>query len=182
MAMSILLSVAFFFATALAQNSSPEDSGSNAGSSGSQSSSHIDNEGGASGASSGYNLSKGGVVAIVVVCALVAIFGIASATLFYIAKKRQWEVRKTIKRASRRVVSKVNPRQSRHQSRPRGMVRMQSPSRMRNVDLEKGNMSKSSTKGDGRAKREPLEIDDTQTSTSHGVKSSQTKNEPLSKK
>jgi hypothetical protein len=77
-------------------------------------------------------------------------------------------VRKTIKRASKRIVSKVGgPRQSRAQStRPKGMVRMQSPSRAKDVDLEKGNAPKANIKTgnktdsrtDGKAKRQAMQI------------------------
>lgn len=81
--------------------------------------------------------------------------------LFYVAKKRQWEVRKTIKRASRRVVSKVDPRQSR-QSRPKGMVRMQDPPpSAKPADLEKGNVTKSGT--NDKSKRQAMQVDDSKT-------------------
>ena len=70
---------------------------------------------------------------------------VASTILYFVAKKRQWEVRKTIKRASRRVASKVDmrrsmdARRSRAQSRSRGAVRMQSPAASsKGRDLEKG--------------------------------------------
>lgn len=72
-------------------------------------------------------------------------------------------MRKTIKRASRRVVSKVDPRQSR-QSRAKGMVRMQSPPpTAKTVDLEKGNGAKTTTTPNDKSKRQAMQIDDTNT-------------------
>lgn len=59
----------------------------------------------------------------------------ASTALFIIAKRRQWKIRETLKRASRRVASRMSMSASRPGSRSasraggsrRGVVRMQSP-------------------------------------------------------
>ena len=67
----------------------------------------IDSAGGAAGTDSGsFSLSKGGLIAIIVVVVAVAVFGIASIVLFVLAKRRQWNVRASIKRASRRLTGR----------------------------------------------------------------------------
>ncbi|KAF2009583.1 hypothetical protein BU24DRAFT_380079 [Aaosphaeria arxii CBS 175.79] len=64
-------------------------------------------EAGAEGASKGaFNISKGGLIAIIVVAVLVAVAGGASAVLFWLAKKRQWDVRQSLRRASRRLTGR----------------------------------------------------------------------------
>ncbi|KAI9883117.1 MAG: Multiple RNA-binding domain-containing protein 1 [Watsoniomyces obsoletus] len=106
--------------------------------------SSVDSAAGASGSSSSFNLSRGGMVAIIVVAVLVGGGGLASAALFYIAKKRQWEVRKSLRRSARRLtgglnVSGKNQRASRRQTgvklppTPRF-----APNSKETVDLEKG--------------------------------------------
>ncbi|KAI9666869.1 MAG: hypothetical protein M1831_001374 [Alyxoria varia] len=90
-----------------------------------------DNAGASGDDGKAYDLSTGGLVAIIVVVVVVAIFGIASAVLFYVAKKRQWKLREKMKHASRRVASKVTTpltsRFPRDQTGSRGTVRMHSP-------------------------------------------------------
>ena len=58
-------------------------------------------------------------------------FTVASAVLFYVAKKRQWKLREKMKHASRKMASKVTTpltsRFPRDQTGGRGTVRMQSP-------------------------------------------------------
>ncbi|RMY41193.1 hypothetical protein D0865_12354 [Hortaea werneckii] len=81
--------------------SAPEYGNYNAGSPGSGS--EIDSDAGASGSSSSFSLSRGGMIAVIVVVAVVAVFGIASTTLFILAKRRQWNVRARLSRASRRL-------------------------------------------------------------------------------
>ncbi|KAF2796925.1 hypothetical protein K505DRAFT_236687 [Melanomma pulvis-pyrius CBS 109.77] len=98
---------------------------------------------GAAGASKGaFTLSKGGLAAIIVVAVLVAVGGTASAILFWLAKKRQWNVRQSIRRASRRLTGRsdvTNKRQNR-----RTGVRLNSPPPSKNAmsrqdkDVEKG--------------------------------------------
>lgn len=61
---------------------------------------------GASGASqTAISLNTGEQIAIGVVVGLVVIIGIGSAILFYLAKKRQWEVRASLRRSARRVTT-----------------------------------------------------------------------------
>lgn len=76
---------------------------------------------------------------------------VATAVLFYVAKKRQWEVRRTLKHASRRVTAKVRgkpaPRPAaaeERMSRRKGAVRLQEEyKRERGIptDVEKGGLS-----------------------------------------
>ncbi|KAK3332006.1 hypothetical protein B0T19DRAFT_397818 [Cercophora scortea] len=68
---------------------------------------------GASGSSSGnVEISRGGLIAIIVVVSFVAIFGIASAVLFFLAKKHEWKVRETVRKSARKVVAALTPRRS----------------------------------------------------------------------
>ncbi|WEW58150.1 hypothetical protein PRK78_003617 [Emydomyces testavorans] len=61
---------------------------------------------GSSGKSHGsVNLSTSGQIAIIAVAVVVAILGVTSAVLYYLAKKRQWEVRATIRRSARRLTA-----------------------------------------------------------------------------
>ncbi|KAF2091494.1 hypothetical protein K490DRAFT_60933 [Saccharata proteae CBS 121410] len=78
--------------------------------------------------SGSFSLSKGGLAAIIIVVCVVAVIGIASTVLFFLAKKRQWEVRKSLKRASRRVTHRLDTARRNRRSRRSG-VRMVSPSR-----------------------------------------------------
>ncbi|KAJ0109857.1 hypothetical protein N8I77_011121 [Diaporthe amygdali] len=80
----------------------------NAGSDGSP-----DNDAGASGSSSGnFQISQGALIAIILIVVFVALLGIASGTLFYLAKKREWKVRETIRRSAKKVVTALTPRRS----------------------------------------------------------------------
>ncbi|KAF2250256.1 hypothetical protein BU26DRAFT_408267, partial [Trematosphaeria pertusa] len=96
---------------------------------------------GAAGASKGaFSLSRGGLIAIIVVAVLVAVGGVGSAVLFWLAKKRQWDVRQSIRRASRRLTGRSDV--SKRQNRRTG-VRLNSPPPARNAkvperDVEKG--------------------------------------------
>ncbi|EFX01069.1 hypothetical protein CMQ_6011 [Grosmannia clavigera kw1407] len=109
----------------------------------------IDNDGGASGSSDGsMSLSRGGLVAIIVVVVAVAIIGVTSAVLFYLAKKREWKIRQSIRKSARRVVNALTPRRSEFPksakegtaSNSRGRVRLDDvpPTPRLPVDLEKG--------------------------------------------
>ncbi|AEO58811.1 hypothetical protein MYCTH_2063330 [Thermothelomyces thermophilus ATCC 42464] len=65
---------------------------------------------GAAGPSTGgVVLSRGALIAIIVVVVMVAILGIATSVLFFIAKKREWTVRETIRRSARKVVTVMTP-------------------------------------------------------------------------
>jgi hypothetical protein len=67
----------------------------------------VDSAGGASGSdSSSFSLSQGGLIAIIIVVVAVAVFGIASIVLYVLAKRRQWNVRASLKRASRRLTGR----------------------------------------------------------------------------
>jgi hypothetical protein len=68
---------------------------------------------GASGTSTGgLVLSGGALAAIIVVVVLVALVGIASMVLFWVAKKREWTVKETLRRSARKVVTALTPRRS----------------------------------------------------------------------
>ncbi|KAJ4293730.1 hypothetical protein N0V88_005238 [Collariella sp. IMI 366227] len=68
---------------------------------------------GASGTSTGgVNLSHGALVAIIVVVVAVALFGIATSTLFLVAKKREWTVKETLRRSAKKVVDVLTPRRA----------------------------------------------------------------------
>ncbi|KAK3941673.1 hypothetical protein QBC46DRAFT_98927 [Diplogelasinospora grovesii] len=69
---------------------------------------------GASGSSqnSSFQLSRGGLIAIIVVVVFVTVFGIGSAVLFFVAKKREWKVRETMRKSMRKVVTALTPRRS----------------------------------------------------------------------
>lgn len=138
-------------------SSSDDDSGSSA----------ADSAAGAEGPDSGsFKLSKGGMIAIIIVVVVVAVGGskssiflsplqilcktatniipkktVISTALFFIAKKRQWEVRKSLKRVSRRLTGRSTAPAAAKENR-RTAVRVQSPpasSKSRsNRDLEKG--------------------------------------------
>ncbi|KAM7184141.1 hypothetical protein V8F33_013156 [Rhypophila sp. PSN 637] len=78
--------------------SGPVEDGSSAGASGSS--------------SNGIVISRGGLIAIIIVVVLVALVGILSAVLFYVAKKREWTVKETIRKSARKVVTALTPRRS----------------------------------------------------------------------
>ncbi|KAF3761744.1 hypothetical protein M406DRAFT_243757, partial [Cryphonectria parasitica EP155] len=59
-----------------------------------------------------FKLSEGGMIAIIVVVVLVSLMGIGTGTLFYLAKKREWKVRETIRRSAKKVVTALTPRRS----------------------------------------------------------------------
>lgn len=139
------------------------DAGSTAGSGGS--------DAGASGSDSGsFTLSKGGIIAIIVVVVFVVLFGselnpevraegctditiVTSSVLWYLAKKRSWEVRKTIRRSARRVATALTPRRTTFPKdvldrRPtKGLTRIDEvppTPKMRGSDVEKGHSKISS--------------------------------------
>jgi hypothetical protein len=79
---------------------------------------------------SAITLNTGQQVAIAVVVGLVVILGLTSAILFYIAKKRQWEVRASIRRSARRVTTVIKaktPVKANFSRRDRAMVRIDPP-------------------------------------------------------
>ena len=104
--------------------------------------------------STGFSMSRGSFIAIITVVVVVAVLGsksnnrsfvtsasahsrpVGSAILFFVAKKRQWEIRKSISRMSKRLTGRRETRSSQRQSR-RQAIRMHSPPR-KPRDLEKG--------------------------------------------
>ncbi|KAH6647484.1 hypothetical protein BKA67DRAFT_662271 [Truncatella angustata] len=109
----------------------------------------VDNEAGAAGSTSGaVELSHGALVAIIVVVVVVALGGIASAVLFYLAKKKEWKIKESIRRSARKVVTALTPRRSefprsvKESGRSsRGRVRLDDvppTPRLRPEDVEKG--------------------------------------------
>jgi len=99
-----------------------------------------ENAAGASGSSDNtMNLSMGAEIAIIVAVCAVVLIGGTTAILFYLAKKRQWEVGASIRRSARRVGEIMSPRSPRF-PRPvgsdvprqprRGTVRIDPPSSM----------------------------------------------------
>ncbi|KAF1953223.1 hypothetical protein CC80DRAFT_152080 [Byssothecium circinans] len=108
-----LLPLCFLAQEALAQAASPTAGGTSAptskpaGYNGGEDNPQDPSDAGAAGASKGaFDLSKGGLAAIIVVCVLVVVLGVGSAVLFWLAKKRQWDVRQSIRRASRRMTGR----------------------------------------------------------------------------
>jgi hypothetical protein len=107
---------------------------------------------GAAGDSSGnaVSISTGGLVAIIIVVVLVVILGISTAVLFYVAKKREWTVRETMRRSAHKVKTALTPRRSEfpdsvkdfRPSSRRGRERLASDvpptPRLRPDDVEKG--------------------------------------------
>ncbi|KAJ4378001.1 hypothetical protein N0V83_000831 [Neocucurbitaria cava] len=102
---------------------------------------------GAAGTQKGaFSLSSGALAAIIVVAVIVVIGGIGSATLWWLAKKRQWDVRQSLRRASRRLTGRsTNDVSKQNRNNRRTGIRLNSPPPGRNAnkprqdrDLEKG--------------------------------------------
>ncbi|KAI1498804.1 hypothetical protein F5X99DRAFT_311495 [Biscogniauxia marginata] len=123
----------------------------------------VDDAAGASGSSPGaVQISHSAIIAIIIVVAVVSVLGISMAVLFYLAKKREWKVRESIRRSARKVVTALTPRRSefpRSAKEPsgRGRVRLDDvppTPRLRPEDIEKG-LAKSETRQspEGRSKK-----------------------------
>lgn len=170
-AMSSSSVAAFFSALATTAPQQP-GSGSQAGDAGSANSG-VNSAAGAAGSDTGsITLSRGAIIAIVIVVSCVVIFGskfsfpyyakflhnerrldlwpdtalVASAVLYYIAKKRSWEVRKSIRRSARKVATALTPRRSEFprsvKRSSRAMTRIDEvppTPRTRSNDVEKAN-------------------------------------------
>jgi hypothetical protein len=109
-------------------------------------------EAGASGDSSGnsVSISQGGMIAIIVVVVVVSIIGISTAVLFFLAKRREWTVRETLRKSARKVVTALTPRRTEfpssvkdgpipsHRNRTRIDDDVPPTPRIRPEDLEKG--------------------------------------------
>ncbi|KAL4984278.1 hypothetical protein BDW68DRAFT_20977 [Aspergillus falconensis] len=65
------------------------------------------NAAGAAGKSGGGGMSTGGMIALCVIVGVVVMIGFSSAALFYIAKKRQWDMREALRRSAKQVVRAV---------------------------------------------------------------------------
>ncbi|KAL7621942.1 hypothetical protein AAE478_007442 [Parahypoxylon ruwenzoriense] len=126
----------------------------------------IDDSAGASGNSPGVvQISHGAMIAIIVVVAVVCVLGISMAVLFYLAKKREWKVRESIRRSARKVVTALTPRRSEFPksakdssgNSSRGRVRLDDvppTPRLRPEDIEKGLAMPSIRQSpDGRSKK-----------------------------
>jgi len=118
-----------------------------------------DSSEGASGTDTGFiHVSSGSQVAIIVVVVVVAAFGrecqrnhiqtaadklaVGSALLFYLAKKRQWEVRKSLRRSARRLTGSFKTSGQTASRKQRGLSRITEtplPPLSRRQDVEKGN-------------------------------------------
>ncbi|KAI1400111.1 hypothetical protein F4819DRAFT_487882 [Hypoxylon fuscum] len=127
----------------------PYNAGGDSGPGSISSSGSIDDSAGASGSSPGaVQISHGAIVAIIVVVAVVCVLGISTAVLFYLAKKREWKVRESIRRSARKVVTALTPRRSEFPrsvkesgGSSRGRVRLDDvppTPKLRQQDIEKG--------------------------------------------
>ncbi|KEZ39475.1 Uncharacterized protein SAPIO_CDS9341 [Scedosporium apiospermum] len=111
--------------------------------------SDLGTEQGASGKTSGaVQISRGGMIAIIVVVVAFTVIGVTTATLFYVAKKREWKVREGLRRSARKVVTALTPRRtefprdvknaSPNSRRRERMDDVPPTPRIRPEDLEKG--------------------------------------------
>ncbi|KAK7422268.1 hypothetical protein QQZ08_009574 [Neonectria magnoliae] len=111
---------------------------------------------GASGDSSGnsVSISEGGMIAIIVVVVFVLVVGVSTTILFFIAKKREWKVKETLRKSTRKVINALTPRRSEFPSSVKGSSSRRSRARLDDVpptprlrpeDLEKG-LSKAEAK------------------------------------
>lgn len=91
------------------------------------------------------------MIAIIVVVVVVSLIGISTAALFFIAKRREWTMRETIRKSARKVVTALTPRRTEfpssvkdgpvpsHRNRTRIVDDDVPPTpRIRPEDLEKG--------------------------------------------
>jgi hypothetical protein len=128
--MATATSAYFPLATDIASGDGQDAAPGTVGSSGDSSAAY--NAAGASGSSNdGFQISRGAVIAIIVVVVIVAIIGSESLTalrpveqrqadrqavtctaLFFVAKKREWKVRETLRRSARKVVTALTPRRT----------------------------------------------------------------------
>ncbi|RQM05992.1 hypothetical protein DH86_00002546 [Scytalidium sp. 3C] len=105
----------------------------------------VDSDAGASGPSSGgINMSRGGLIAMIVAIVCVVVIGVVSSVLWYLAKKRSWEIRASIRRSARRVATALTPRRSTFPKdirKSRGLERIDElppTPKIRHDDVEKG--------------------------------------------
>ncbi|KAJ6788516.1 hypothetical protein PWT90_01630 [Aphanocladium album] len=89
-------------------------------------------------------LSTGGMIAIIVVVVVVTLIGISTATLFFIAKKREWKVRETLRRSARKVAAALTPRRSQFPDSVKRSVAAPRPSRLQTASSRNGILRSSS--------------------------------------
>ncbi|KAL2366621.1 hypothetical protein RJZ56_000454 [Blastomyces dermatitidis] len=104
-----------------------------------------------------FNISQGGIIAIVVIVGIVVILGLTSAILFYIAKKRSWEVRASIRRSAKRLAAPMTPRRfstAPSSSKPRNRdVSMRIPAQDTDPNQKKPKEASQQIKSDGSTDR-----------------------------
>ncbi|KIE03559.1 hypothetical protein MAJ_00090, partial [Metarhizium majus ARSEF 297] len=61
---------------------------------------------------SSMGISTGGLIAIVVIVFVVAIIGVCTAILFFIAKKREWKASEVFRHSVKKVVAAITPRRT----------------------------------------------------------------------
>ncbi|RYP47957.1 hypothetical protein DL768_006054 [Monosporascus sp. mg162] len=125
----------------------------------------VNDDAGAAGSSPGAaQISQGALIAIIIVVSVVAVLGVSTAVLFYLAKKREWKVRENLRRSARKVVTALTPRRSEFPKSikessgrsSRGRVRLEDvppTPRLRPEDIEKGLQTQVRQNPDGRSKK-----------------------------
>ncbi|CAL3962478.1 hypothetical protein PZA11_000373 [Diplocarpon coronariae] len=144
-------SVASVFSALATSGSQQPGNGPVAGDAGSSASTG-DTDAGARGADRGsIAISRGGIIAIIVVAVFICVLGTVSAVFFYLAKKRSWRLRESIRRSARRVATALTPRRSTFPRDVRGSNRgltkideFPSPEPSNTSDVEKANPKLSS--------------------------------------
>jgi hypothetical protein len=145
---------AFPLASEVYNDAPSTDSGTEAGAAGDSSSNSV-------------SISQGGMIAIIVVVVVVSLIGstccqklclvaypdfntVSTAALFFIAKRREWTMRETIRKSARKVVTALTPRRTEfpssvkdgpiptHRNRTRIDDDVPPTPRIRPEDLEKG--------------------------------------------
>lgn len=82
------------------------------------------------GSKANITLSTATIIVIAVVVGVIVLLGLSSAILFYIAKKRQWEVRKNLRKSAKRVTTAIKaatPIKTNFSRRELGMMRTDPP-------------------------------------------------------
>ncbi|TVY24961.1 hypothetical protein LHYA1_G006119 [Lachnellula hyalina] len=128
--------------------SSPQQPGDGpaAGDAGSSAGAGDSNAGAAGGDSGSITLSRGAIIALITIAGTICIVGIVSSVLWYLAKKRSWEVRAKIRRSARRVATALTPRRStfpknvqdRRRASTRGLTKINEVPNTPRDDVEKG--------------------------------------------
>jgi len=119
---------------------------------------------GASGSDGGFvHMSKGVTVAVIVVVVIVGGGGIASAILYFVAKKRQWEVRKSIRRSAVRLKNNLSTtnlqKSARRQTGVTKIAEPSTPHGRKDRDLEKGNVAPAASKPKAQEVKSEFEVE-----------------------